>query len=115
VKPYEERDVAFRPIVVTAVFLAGLIVFSGGLMWVLDRVLVSRHAARSAPFPLVEADRRREPPTPRLQEKPRRDLTTLRARDQALLESYGWVDRGAGRVRVPVARAMELLATEAER
>ena len=115
-KHYEERDVAFRPIVVTAVFLVALMLGSAGLMWVLDRALVSREAARSAPAnPLASNDGRREPPAPRLQENPKHDLATLRAREQALLDGYAWTDRDAGRVRIPVARAMELLAAESRR
>jgi hypothetical protein len=116
VKAYEERDVALRPIVATAVFLLVLMVASAALMWGLDRMLVEREAARSAPAsPLAATYGRTAPPEPRLQENPRIDLHALRAREQALLDGYAWVDRPAGHVRIPVARAMELLAGEAAR
>jgi len=60
------------------------------------------------PGPLAfEADR--QPPGPRLQQRPTLDLKALRAEEKAILEEYGWVDRGAGVVRVPIERAMELL------
>jgi hypothetical protein len=36
-------------------------------------------------------------------------MRELRAREEAALTSYGWVDREAGRARIPVERAMELL------
>lgn len=115
-KPYEERDVSMRPIVATAVFLVVLMVVTAGLMWVLDGMLVSREAGRSAaPSPLAGTYGSTEPPAPRLQSDPRKDLATLRARDQALLDGWGWVDRSAGVVRVPVSRAMELLAEESAR
>jgi hypothetical protein len=115
-KPYEERDVSLRPIVATAVFLVVLMTLAAGLMWVLDRMLFSREAARSAPAsPLAGSYGRLEPPAPRLQARPRVDLDALRAREQALLDGYAWTDRAGARVRIPVARAMELLATEDRR
>lgn len=115
-KPYEERDVAFRPLVVAAGFFLLLVVLSVVLMWALDRTLIARETARSAPAsPLADRYGRQEPPAPRLQADPRRDLATLRAREDALLEGYGWIDRGAGRVRIPAARALELLVAEEAR
>lgn len=53
---------------------------------------------------------RRLPPEPRLQRVPIADLTRLREREERLLTSYGWVDREAGVVRIPVERAMQLVA-----
>jgi hypothetical protein len=48
------------------------------------------------------------PPEPRLQEHPREDLSELRAREDEILSSYGWVDRNAGVVRIPIDAAMKL-------
>jgi hypothetical protein len=115
-KPYEERDVAMRPIVLAAIGLGVLAVGTSLLMQVVDRRLVARETSRSAAAsPLAATYGREAPPAPRLQDDPRRDLADLRAREQSLLDSYGWIDRGAGRVRIPVARAAELLAAEAPR
>ena len=45
------------------------------------------------------------PPEPRLQSDPTAQLAAQRAREQALLDGYAWVDRNAGIARVPwVAR-----------
>ncbi len=49
------------------------------------------------------------PPSPRLEIAPREALEALRRDEDALLNSYGWVDRSQGRARVPISRAMELL------
>jgi hypothetical protein len=38
------------------------------------------------------------------------DQLRLRAEQQAQLGSYGWVDRSKGVVRIPIGRAMDLLA-----
>jgi hypothetical protein len=48
------------------------------------------------------------PPEPRLQDHPREDLATLRAQEDADPHSYGWVDRNAGVVRIPIEQAMKL-------
>ncbi len=37
-----------------------------------------------------------------------RDLRAMRAREDSVLNGYGWVDRTAGKVRVPINRAMEM-------
>jgi len=50
------------------------------------------------------------PPTPRLQTAPYDDLTRMRATEEEKLNSYGWVDRRSGTVRIPIERAIELTA-----
>jgi hypothetical protein len=52
------------------------------------------------------------PRGPMLEIDPERDLTTLRQREDAQLHSYGWVDRSAGTVHIPIERAMDLLAED---
>jgi hypothetical protein len=42
------------------------------------------------------------------------DLLDLRAKEEQMLNSYGIVDKAAGTVRLPVSRAMELIAAEAK-
>ena len=49
-------------------------------------------------------------PGPRLLVVPGKNLREMRAAEEELLNSYGWVDRDKGIVRIPVDRAMELLA-----
>ena len=50
------------------------------------------------------------PPEPRLQISPRDDWTAMIEREQAILNSFGWVDRSRGIVRIPVEREMESIA-----
>ncbi len=105
---YERRDISVR---VVGLFLLGLLVSVGVvllLMALLFNYLTAREAARDVPLsPLAEA--RPLPPEPRLQVQAREDLKALRAAEDALLNSYGWVDAKAGVVRIPIERAMELL------
>ena len=50
------------------------------------------------------------PPMPRLQLSGTGDLNEMRRKEEEALTSYGWVDKNAGVVRIPVSRAMELIA-----
>jgi hypothetical protein len=50
------------------------------------------------------------PPEPRLITRPGADLAALRADEDEILGSYGWIDRERGIVRVPIDRAIMLLA-----
>ncbi|MEP6662852.1 MAG: hypothetical protein ABJC04_04210 [Verrucomicrobiota bacterium] len=47
---------------------------------------------------------------PNLQIDPAQDLEKLRREDATMLNSYGWVDRSNGIVRIPIERAMDLIA-----
>ncbi|MEI7035329.1 hypothetical protein [Fulvimonas yonginensis] len=50
------------------------------------------------------------PPQPRLQADPAADIATVRALQRARLESYQWMDEGHTVARIPIERAMALLA-----
>lgn len=73
----------------------------------------------TAPTPLPLLELRPTPPPPRLQPNPvdqssaLNDLLELQAREEALLTSYGWINQDAGIVRIPIDRAMALMAEEA--
>jgi hypothetical protein len=50
-------------------------------------------------------------PTPKLQtDDGLQDLADLHAREDLLLDNYSWADRSQGKVRIPIARAMQLIA-----
>jgi hypothetical protein len=107
---YEPRDVTFRPIVGAAV---GLVVGTV-LVFLLVRGLFGYYAAReaiSSPAvnPLASTYGRQLPPPPRLQTAPIQDLRQLRASEDAVLNTYGWIDEKTATVRIPIARAMELV------
>jgi hypothetical protein len=108
---HEERDIAVRPIVVGGVGLVMLVVLVSAAMWFLLEAYRTRAARESPPAsPLAETYGRRLPPEPRLQTDPLADLARLRAAEDDQLHGYAWVDRQAGRVRIPIERAMEILA-----
>jgi hypothetical protein len=50
-------------------------------------------------------------PTPRLQtDNGAQDLVDLNRREDLLLDHYSWVNQSQGKVRIPIERAMELIA-----
>lgn len=51
-----------------------------------------------------------EYPAPRIQADPTAELTRMRAEDLGVLGEYGWVDHKAGIARIPVERAIDILA-----
>ena len=73
-------------------------------------IYLAKREARPAPveFPLAAGTQDRVPPQPRLQTNPRDDLQNFREQEDTVLTSYGWVDRNAGIVRIPIEEAMKL-------
>lgn len=105
---YEKRDVRPRTIAALVLGLAALTVGTALLMWG-SFVFFQKRAERAAepPSPLREGPVL--PPPPRLQVAPEVDLQAVRRREEERLQSYGWINREAGVVRIPIERAMELL------
>jgi hypothetical protein len=58
-------------------------------------------------FPLA-VGQDREPPSPRLQTQPFKDVYLLKQGQNERLNSYGWMDRANGYVHIPIERAMQL-------
>ncbi|MEK0083956.1 hypothetical protein [Benzoatithermus flavus] len=97
-----------------AIFFGGLavlalIVLIGAGLWLLATRLQRWHAAGQPPATPIETATI-APPPPRLQVSPASDLAAFRAHEEAELHRLGWVDRQAGRARIPIEDAMRLLA-----
>ena len=108
-KRHEMTDAEPRPILAFTAGVVAALVLSLIVTWWLFRVMASATApAGGVPAALVV------PPEPRLQVMPSQDLVGVRAAETDRLSSYGWVDRRAGIVHIPIDRAIELIATEAE-
>jgi hypothetical protein len=108
---HEHTDVAIRPVAIAGVGIAVFLIVAAALMLALYGYLGARAARLSPPAnPLAAAEGPRLPPEPRLQVHPLRDLRELRQAENDILEHYGWVDKSAGVVRIPIARAIDLLA-----
>ena len=51
-------------------------------------------------------------PAPRLEQNERTEINHFRRNEENQLHSYGWVDQQAGVVRIPIARAMQLIVQQ---
>ena len=105
---HEESDVNVRAILAfgLALLVAGAIVH---LLLALLFGYFTREAARvPRVYPLAAQHEEQQPPQPRLQSHPREDMNQLRRREDAILGSYGWVDKTGGVARIPIDEAMKL-------
>ena len=75
-----------------------------GMFWIGD-----------APFGKKPAVHEQVFPPPRLQTTPASDLATLKAIWNRRLHGYGWVDRSRGVVRIPIDRAMGIVAARGDK
>src|SRR5262245_27667013 len=90
---------------VVAMLVAVAIVYGSFWFFEAQEVAVDR---RTQQYPLAEGQAK-DPPTPRLQTQPFKDIYLLRRGENEKLDSYGWVDKDAGITRIPVDRAMDVL------
>ena len=56
------------------------------------------------------SDAAKQPPAPQLDQTPILDLQRERAAEDRILNSYSWVDKQNGTVRIPIDKAIDLLA-----
>ncbi len=73
-------------------------------------LLVEQRVERVDPrYPLAVDEGPRMPPEPRLQRFPREDIMHFRRGEETVLQNYGWVDKNAGTVHIPIHDAMRLM------
>ncbi len=108
---HETSDVNVRGVLVFVAGLAVTAIVIYLMVWLLFRYFDVREGARVAPdYPLAIGQENRLPPEPRLQTDPRGDLRALRAHEDEVLNSYQWIDRSAGVVRIPIEEAIRITA-----
>ena len=107
---YEHTDIdpsigyTFAAWLAVAMLVSGAIVY--GTFWFLNgQQQAGDQAAQKYP---LAVGRQVVPPGPRLQTQTFKDIYLLRQGENERLESYGWMDKGAGVTRIPIERAMEL-------
>jgi hypothetical protein len=117
---FESRDM--RPRTVYAFLgglaLVGILIYF--VLWGFYRAIDSyqmRHQRPQNPLVARQAEAHRSLPAevsqfpqPRLEQNERLEINDFRLGEEQTLASYGWVDQPAGVVRIPIDRAMELIA-----
>jgi len=87
-------------VILVAVFVAVTVLF--------QRFLTVETRTQTTPSPLSYTY---EPaPEPHLLVTHGQDLQTMRAEEDKILKNYGWIDQEKGIVRIPIDRAIEILA-----
>jgi len=106
---HELSDLSPKNIAIFAASLAAMIIV---VLWICYE-LFQHYSTVSMktevpPSPLSYA---REPtPEPHLLVVPGQELKAMRAAEDSILNSYAWVDRERGIVRIPMQRAIDILA-----
>ncbi len=118
---HEQNLVNTRAVAEFGIALFLLLALTGVLMWGIFRYFAAREASSEPPpSQLTKSPEQKLPPEPRLQGlpghpiQPPLEMTELRKAEDAILESYGWVDQPSGVVRIPIDRAMSLIAERSD-
>src|SRR5262245_48778749 len=107
---YERRDADVRVLTWLLTGLLGVTLVAMLLMIPLFRYFAAVEARHQPPPSTLAGARPALPPEPRLEPMPFDELRRLRAKEEETLDSYGWVDRKEGIVRIPIERAIQLTA-----
>jgi hypothetical protein len=105
---YEHTDASIGIIVKFLVWLvvSAIVIHVGlGLMY---QLLIDQSIEVVPAYPLARADERRLPPMPRLQQFPPNELYQFRLGEEEMLDNYGWMNKNAGTVHIPIEEAMRL-------
>ena len=104
-----DREIHYKAVWRFTAFLLVLVAASLVSMWALFGFL-RREIARNQPAapPLAAARETPLPPKPRLEGPPGPALQALRTKEDAVLATWGWVDKTKGMAEIPVDRAIEI-------
>jgi hypothetical protein len=105
---HERSDFNPAAVVLVGAVLAATIAAVVAVSFFFTRFAALRELAPQAGPPF--AARERAASAPRLQVEGFNELREMRAAEERVLNSHAWIDREKGIVRVPIERAMEILA-----
>ena len=105
---HETRDINARAV---AWFGLGLVI-TFLLIFLMARWLLGIFGAQHSVGTAVSqiSGQRMPPPQPRLQTNSTGDMARFREWENGILTNYSWMDRPAGVVRIPIERAMDIIA-----
>jgi hypothetical protein len=106
---YEHRDASVPSLMKYGFSLAVILIVVMLGMWGMFALFGKTQKLGPPASPFESEDVRVLPPAPRLQVTPVVDLQNYRDGQREQLESYGWVDKEGGVVRIPIERAMDLV------
>lgn len=103
---HEFSDVRIRPIVL----LGGAVALITAIVFVFSIAVFRFFSAQPEAIPQnpMAGEAPQFPPAPRIEVAPAIEYQQLRAEEDRILSTYGWVDRKAGKTRIPIDRAIDL-------
>jgi len=108
---YEHTDAAVGPVAkfLFWLFVAAVLTHFGlaGVYKLLVDQGVKQEASERR-YPLAASEESRLPPVPRLQQFPHNELYRFSIEERDRLETYGWENKAAGTVHIPIEEAMKL-------
>ncbi|MBV9580067.1 MAG: hypothetical protein JO057_15880 [Chloroflexi bacterium] len=110
---YEHSDMNPLVVVGAALALVGMLVLLFVVVSLFEQAVVGLPFTISRPEDLIgglQAPAAPTPPAPALEAQSGQTSNPYRAAEEQKLNSYAWVDRSAGVVRIPIDRAMDLTA-----
>jgi hypothetical protein len=122
---FEQQDLGSRPVYGFLISLVVIGVLTYYVLWGVFYLLEAYNRSHQpAVSPMVKAEQETREPVasvtsqkiksefsePRLEDDERTELAPVRHREEQILNSYGWVDESAGVARIPITKAMELVA-----
>jgi hypothetical protein len=107
-----DGEISYKQIILFMGYLLAFTAVTFVLMWwMIQGMENSLASGDSAPSPIPEANLPPESPGPQLQfYPPVADIERLHAWEDERLESYAWENEEAGVARIPIERAMEIMA-----
>ncbi len=122
---FEREDLGTKPVFgfLVSLIVTGVVVYYviWGMFQVMDKY-ERKHQQTKSPMVQAQPDTR-EPntertaekvqqqfPEPRLEGDERTEINDFRYQQDETLSGYGWVDQSSGVVRIPIDRAMQLIA-----
>lgn len=107
---HELRDVNVGRTVLYGLGMLVLVVLAGAILSTIAYKSMAWMTGRAPAPPQYQASQDELPPAPRLEVRGSRNLKEFREAEEKQLESYGWVNRERNIVRIPITRAMDLVA-----
>jgi hypothetical protein len=106
---YEHTDANVWQIVKFGIWLVvTAVVVHVGLGITYKMLIEQAKVTREQPYPLASTTEPRLPPEPRLQQFPRTEYYQHYEAEQQRLHNYGWINKEAGVVHIPIEEAMRL-------
>jgi hypothetical protein len=105
---HETSEVSVRLIVVSLAFLAVATAIVFVLVVGIFRYFYTAYSTEET----MKQTQPVIPPQPRIEVAPYEQLQQLRVKEDHVLNTYAWVDQSTGTVRVPIDKAIDLLAAK---